>query len=92
MDALGESSDSEGDSSNLQRLRNRLDVLNSNLHEIFEGEDQGEGEVKGIDIADQTQDLKLKLKKNHKPEHLDHIASTYSFKQQTVQDVEVLDQ
>jgi hypothetical protein len=69
LDARGESSDGEGDSQNLHKFRARIDVLNSDLHEIFDGEDQGEGEgeVEGIDITDQTKDVKLKFKKNTKP-------------------------
>ena len=42
-DARGES-DSEGEDANLTKYRARMEVLNSDLHEIFDGEDGGEGE------------------------------------------------
>lgn len=37
-------SDSEGEDANLNKYRARMEVLNSDLHEIFDGEDGGEGE------------------------------------------------
>ena len=62
LDARGESSnDGEGDSTcNLKKLRNKMEILNSDLHEIYEGEDACEGEGddgdevvhKGMDITD----------------------------------------
>ena len=50
-DARGES-DSEGEDA-VNKYRTRMDVLNSDLHEIFDCEDggEGEGEVESVSIS-----------------------------------------
>ena len=50
-----ESEDGEGDSNKLHDYREKVNVLNSDLHEIIDhGEGEGEGEYEGISINEDT--------------------------------------
>lgn len=61
-----DSNDGEGDSNNIHDYREKVNVLNSDLQEIIDnGEDaigEGEGEIEGISINEDTTQLRLKRK------------------------------
>ena len=61
-----DSGDGEGDSDKLHDYREKVNVLNSDLQEIIDpGEDaicEGEGEIEGISINEETTQLRLKRK------------------------------
>ncbi len=80
----GEESDpGEGDSDKLHDYREKVNVLNSDLQEIIDhGEDacEGEGEIEGISINEDTTQLRLKRKpKWGKLQNLDLIPNTYIY-------------
>ena len=80
-----ESDDGEGDSNKLHDIREKVNVLNSDLQEIIDlGEDcvgEGEGEIEGISINDDTTHLRMKRKitKWGKLQNLDLIPNTYIY-------------
>ena len=80
-----DSGDGEGDSNKLHDYREKLNVLNSDLHEIIEPEEdamgEGEDEYEGISINEETVQLKLKRKKKTwvKLQNLDLIPNTYIY-------------
>ena len=63
-----ESDDGEGDSNKLHDYREKVNVLNSDLHEIIDhGEGEGEGEYEGISINEDTTMLGMKRKHVKQP-------------------------
>jgi hypothetical protein len=80
-----ESDDGEGDSNKLHDIREKVNVLNSDLQELFDlGEDcvgEGEGEIEGISINEETTHLRLKRKQTKwgKLQNLDLIPNTYIY-------------
>jgi len=84
-----DSDDGEGDSNKLHDIREKVNVLNSDLHEIIDlGEDcvgEGEGEIEGISINEETTHLRLKRKTTRwgKLQNLDLIPNTYIYHETT---------
>ncbi len=77
-----DSADGEGDSNKLHDYREKVNVLNSDLQEIIDpGEEcDGEGEIEGISINEETTRLMLKRKPNWgKLQNLDLIPNTYIY-------------
>ena len=77
MIGWGEDDENENDSN---KMRDTKIALNSDLQEIFDGEDECEDCAEGMSITEETTEVKLKRKpKWGKLQNLDLIPNTYIY-------------